>query len=325
MTVELDASTIRELLAGPGVDTRQWVSYGVVIDPGEGRSPIEFDETEYRQPLVEVNLLPSSIGVRCRVAMGVAGDGEGEWYPFIPGDEVIVVLPEGNEKSGAVIIGRLANSLDKFPTRVAGNDVHGNTFGFKRMVAPYIVETGSNYLIRQVSTGAYLSITSGGDILLENGEGGILRLGASVQGFQSNDGLTVMQVDENTGNILLQAGQGPTNEASILQLARGGDCYLQASGNLYLTGYGSAPLQHNVSLEQVITLLVGVLSTMPMPAIPGPPLPPPLAEALVGGALAVASSYPLTVSLPLMYTALAVPQNSPAHQYGVGSQGVLVG
>lgn len=317
----LDIATLRHLVTGPGTDSRQWVSYGTVADPGEGNDPIEFDEDEYHQPLIEVILQPSSVGVRCRVAMGVAGDGEGEWYPFIKGDEVIVVLPQGDEKAGPVIVGRLANSLDKFPTRVSGTDTKGNKLGFRRMVAPYVIETAGGYTVRHATTGAFFAITKTGEVQLANGEGAVLHFGADSVGMQNADGTGVIQISEGSGDVLLQAGGG--GDAAILKLVAGGDSLIAAAGSLQLTGGGGPPVQHNISLEQVVTILTALVGVLPLGVLP--PMGPAAAEPIVGAVVTTASALPLTTSQTLIATALAAPQAPLTGLFGVGSPYVLVG
>lgn len=338
----LDIATLRHLVTGPGTDSRQWVSYGTVADPGEGNDPIEFDEDEYHQPLIEVILQPSSVGVRCRVAMGVAGDGEGEWYPFIKGDEVIVVLPQGDEKAGPVIVGRLANSLDKFPTRVSGTDTKGNKLGFRRMVAPYVIETAGGYTVRHATTGAFFAITKTGEVQLANGEGAVLHFGADSVGMQNAEGTGVMQIAAGSGNITLQAGS--SGDAAVLKVISGGVSLFAGNTALQLTGGGSPPVQHNISLEQVCALITHVLvmhSTMQVPAVlagtgvaPGLPLVgtavavpilPQQAEAMVAAALPLAAAYPLTVAGTAIPAALQVPQSPLSGSFGVGSPFVQVG
>ena len=96
----LDALSVGEAFAKPGADTREWVSFGTVSTDDE---PVVFSE-EDGQPYVKVTLHPSLRPVLCRVGMEVAGDGEGEYTPFLSGDEVLVVMPGGREDGGATVI-----------------------------------------------------------------------------------------------------------------------------------------------------------------------------------------------------------------------------
>lgn len=322
----LDVATLRDFVSGPGVDTRQWVSYGIVNDPGGGQSPVEFDESDYKQPFVEVTLQPSNVPVRCRVAQGVAGSGEGEWYPFIPGDEVLVILPQGDEKN-ACIIGRLSNSLDSFPKKVAGNTVNKNNFGFRRMVAPYLIETQGGFMVRHATTQAYISITSTGDVVIASGESAVLRLGADGQGLASSDGKSVIQIKDSSGDVLIQAGPAgslPTDaaDASAICVARKGPITVAASTQLQLTGNQSAPVQHNVSMEQMVTFVYQVLTFLQSTLGVGSPVT--AASTLTAALPACAKPDPLLI--PMMELALKTLATPPVEGvYNIGSRNVLVG
>lgn len=172
---ELDNRTLGEGFSFPGIDPREWVSFGVV-DGGDEESPVVFDE-EDGQPYVLVTLEPSKRPAMCRVGMEVTGNGEGEWTPFLNGDEVLVVMPEGREDN-AVIVKRLANKLDAFPmSSVAGQDPTTNSFGFRRRRTPFIEEYSGPVFFRSASTGAFFSIDSAGTVTIKDGENAALQLG----------------------------------------------------------------------------------------------------------------------------------------------------
>src|ERR1700722_6710543 len=105
---EMDSTSMAHLFSHPGADTRQWLSYGLVCQAvAGGDQSVRFtDDTGATLPqgvLVDVTLQPSGITVPCRVGAQSAGNGEGEFNPFGPGDEVLVAVPEGNERAGCVI------------------------------------------------------------------------------------------------------------------------------------------------------------------------------------------------------------------------------
>lgn len=184
-----------DLLKGPGIDTRSWVSYALVEkDESEedGGKAVQF--TEEYGPVVNVKLQPTGIPTRARVASSISGNGEGEWFPFLQGDEVIVVMPEGTPHN-AVIIARCNQEIDKFPTMVAGNEVSGNNFAFRRIRTPYIIETADSYLVRSAVTGSYFGIEKSGNITFSDATGGFFHLGADFIGFQSGDGEMLFQLN----------------------------------------------------------------------------------------------------------------------------------
>src|SRR5271154_424606 len=151
----------------PGADTRQWASYGLVKVSTPGANSVLFNDEQGNPrpyPVVLVTLQPSGIDVPCRIASQTAGEGTGEWHPFVDGDEVLVAIPQGNERSGCAIIGRFSNGRDAFPTSVAGSDPTQNNVAFKRVQEPYILESGTAILFRTANTEAFFSLASNGDI-----------------------------------------------------------------------------------------------------------------------------------------------------------------
>ena len=157
----LDIAALRDLMRGPGMDTRQWISYGIVdADNPEARSVRFNDDGGTPLPegvLVAVTLMPSGISVTCRVSSQNAGSGEGEYSPFGPGDEVLVAIPEGNERAGCAIIGRFNNAHDVFPQQVAGQDITNNDTTVRRLKTPYVLETAASYMVRSALSGASFS------------------------------------------------------------------------------------------------------------------------------------------------------------------------
>lgn len=116
------------------MDPRQWISMGTIDEDSEDARSIRFNDDDGAPlptgPLVTVTLQPSGITVTCRVASFIAGVGESAWFPFQQKDEVIVAIPQGSERAGPVILGRLNQALDTFPAVVAGQDTSKNTFDF---------------------------------------------------------------------------------------------------------------------------------------------------------------------------------------------------
>src|SRR5690606_24717279 len=129
---------------------------------------VVFDEEE-GEPLVRVLLEPTKVPVTCRVGSMCAGNGEGEWSPFVEGDEVMVLIPEGDERSGCVIICRLNNSIDRFPMdSVAGQDPTTNSFAFQRRRTPFIQEFAGPLFLRTALSEAFISIDSAGAVTIRD-------------------------------------------------------------------------------------------------------------------------------------------------------------
>lgn len=222
-----------ELLKGPGIDTRTWVSWALVDkDESEELGGKAVTITEEYGPLINVTLQPSGIPVRARASASVAGNGEGEWFPFLEGDEVLVVMPSG-APANAVIIGRLNQEIDKFPSMVAGNEVASNTFAFRRMRTPYIIETAASYLVRSAVTGAYFGIETSGNLTFSDATGGFLHLGADFSGFQSGDGEMLLQLNF-TDRVIRMSVDGTAIfdwGAVAAQAATQGTLTMSTSGN----------------------------------------------------------------------------------------------
>jgi hypothetical protein len=251
--MSFDHTTYGQAFAGPGMDTRQWVSYGFVAEDTPDARSVHFKDADGNLipegPLVSVVLQPSGVTVVCRVAAGVAGVGEGEWFPILQRDEVIVLIPEGDEKAGPVIVGRLNNQIDTWPSTVAGADATGNTFGFRRQRPPYILETASSYLVRSAATGAQIAIDTGGQIFLNNGDGARLFLGADAAGLTTPSGDTSLQLLVDDEQIAMVAGAATSffMGASASQFT--------SRGTLGIGTSGVVSLGHAVTMEQVINLL----------------------------------------------------------------------
>lgn len=93
-----DLADMRELFR----DRRTWCSIGVVIDPGDGPH-FEVDNSEFKDVFVEVVLQPSLTPVTCRLAAAV-------WIVPNIGDEVVVVIPEGEVLFMPCIVAMLSSN-----------------------------------------------------------------------------------------------------------------------------------------------------------------------------------------------------------------------
>jgi hypothetical protein len=322
----MDHSSAADSFSHAGADTRQWISYGIVQqDIQGGDHSVRFnDDSGSPLPqgvLVDVKLMPSGIIVPCRVGGGVAGSGEAEYSPFGPGDEVLVAVPEGNERAGCVILSRLTNSSDTFPTTVASNDVTQNNVSFKRTLTPFIHEVGGSYTIHTSTTGAALTI-------------GIQAPSQLMGGVMLNDGNSNVLTMSPTG-VVLASGEGA-------QLTLGATSSLMTPGALTILTAGSAGLNtpaasvavHAIGVEQVCMLIEGFMAAwatsfsllfLTAPPAGGPvPLAPlaltltPLTlPALMATGITAGSKLALTAEKPAIATALtSTPPNAVAPNVG---------
>ena len=318
-----DPVSIAAALAAPGNDTRQWVSFGTVDPDTDGARSVEF--TKEYGPLVNVTLCPSAVPVRCRVAGAHAGNGEGEWHPFVAGDEVLVVIPEGDEMAGCTIVGRLNSEIDQWPQQVAGMDATQNNFGFRRMRFPYVVETSSNYLIRDATTGAFFGLKDGA-VTIGEGDGGYLALSPDFLGFQTSDATTLLQLDVADQQVVAEA-----NGTRLVLDAQNSSLYTR--GTLQIGTAGNQAAGHAITLEQLLSILAGLAASI---ATTGST---PLTGATFGSLviagltaptgptsiLTAASASPITAFLAAIQAALSVPSNPNAGIPGVATPGLLIG
>ena len=326
---------LQELASGRGTDTRQWVSFGQVIAAAAGAQPVRFNDDAgaplNHGVLVDVKLEPSGNVVPCRVSSPCAGNGEGEYHPFVDGDEVVVVIPEGDERAGCLIIGRCNNRHDVFPTTVAGMDATSNTFGFKRHVMPFVVETAGGYMIRQATTGSGLTIDQTGQVFItEGGTGAQLVLTPDVVGLMLNGFTAGFQVDVAAGITMVKA-----NTASLVLDDAAGSKW-QSAGALSVSTCGNPGLNHVTTVEAVCQILQGFCAALAeeIAAIPivfpgtfaplAAVLAPGVNVALIEQAIALAAT-PVCSFTPLVaaiQASLIVPK-VPGENAGVGSPGFL--
>lgn len=254
-----DQKRMGQAFASPGQDTRTWVAYGLVDKDTKDAKAIQFKDdsgtTSPYGPLVSVTLQPSGISLPCRVGYHVAGGGEGEWFPFVEGDEVLVVVPEGNERAGAVIVARLNNEIDEWPAVVGGQDASKNTFGFRRMRTPFVVETGASYLIRSAKTGSQIGIDPNGNVIINDGDKGSLLIGPEALSLSSGDGTTFVTVLPPSSEVYLGADTAtfllnPTETKFI------------STGDISFATAGGSPLGHGISAEQVVAFVMNVLAQL---------------------------------------------------------------
>jgi hypothetical protein len=251
----IDNAAFREIAKGPGADTRQWVSMGTVEIGTADQHPVRFnDETGAPLPhgvLVDVKLRPSGIVVPCRVASDCAGNGEGEYHPFVDGDEVLVAIPGGDERAGCVILKRCNQAMDAFPRTVAGMDATANTLAFKRVRAPYAIESAAAIVLRVASTGSTLALDPTGQVFLSSGDGALLAMAHDACSFQLKDLSAGFQLDPSKKQASIIAGSTSVvvdNDASEWQTA----------GVLKVSTAGNGAAEHVTTIEAVSNLMTAL-------------------------------------------------------------------
>jgi hypothetical protein len=302
----LNLTDLGEGMARPGNDTREWVCFGTVRGGTTEDDPcVEFEDD---QPLVRVLLHPSLKEVRARVAMGVAGDGEADWHPFVPNDEVICVVAEGNERAGVVVVGRLSNAIDKFPSgSVAGQDPRKNAFAFVRRKAPRIEEHNGPVTLRSALTGGFIAIDDAGVLTLRGGNPGDpdakqpapgLQMGPDGISLQDASAKYALSFGPTSGALLALVGDAVL---SLSSSSGGKPSMIGAPTSLSIGTAGNAPIEHVATTESVANILINVLLTLAAALNAGGPAPltaPSLAVLILSylSTGAIAPSFPAAAS-----------------------------
>lgn len=342
----IDLGDLAAGMSRPGNDTREWFSYGTVRGGTTEDDPcVEFVND---QPLVRVLLHPSLKEVRARVAGHVAGNGEAEWHPFVPDDEVVVALPEGTERAGGVIIGRLNNAIDKFPSgSIAGQDPRKNAFAFSRRKTPVINEFNGPVMLRSALTAGFISIDDAGVLTLRGGNPDDPNASKPAPGMQMGpDGISIQDASAKFGISL-----GPTSGAllilvddAVLSLSSSSGAkpsQIGVPGVLALATNGNPPLEHLVTTEAVANIITNAFITLA--ALLSPIVVPltgsALATAITGWLVtpAYAATFTTAATTPITpvvlqailagFTAMVQKPNTPSGQVapGIGCPGLFAG
>ena len=327
-----DHATLRQAMAGPGMDSRQWTSMGVV-DPDEGSQRAVSYDPDFG-PLVHVTLQPSGIPVVCRVGSVCAGSGEADGEAFSAGDEVVVVVPEGDERTGPVIVARTNNTISPYPMRVAGIDV-ANNVSFKRRIGPIAYESNTAIIFRVASVESFFSLSQDGNATLSSGDKSFLHIGSDFLGMQTGDAEMVLQANQNTKEWHIESQDG-TN-STIMRIG-GSSPGVYSSQPFTIATQGQQPWQHLITFEQLMAILARVLGGT-VCAVPGAPLvinpsAPPFTDSIGGALLTLllgdpsAPLDPLSVSFPPGAATFATWLANPAQSlqnYETGLTGLATG
>lgn len=306
----MDVITFSDAFARPGSDTRQWISLGTVDEDAPNARSVRFEDEDGNPlptgPLVTVTLQPSGITVVCRVGSFFAGVGEGTWYPIQQKDEVLVALPQGDEMASPVIIARLNQALDTWPNVVAGQDAAGNTFGFWRLRAPFIIESAEAFLIRSAKTGSQIGIDGEGQVILNNGDKNNVFIGSDAISISSGDDVTFLQLNFSENRITAAADQ------ARLEVAASGESILFCPGALNVGTSGMRGKGHAVTVEQVFNLLINWTILLASPSFGSSTL---ASELTAAGKLlsSVPSAFPMQfdAALSAMLPTLVLPTPLP--------------
>lgn len=118
----IDAGRLREMLRGPGADTRTWTFYARVDDDPEA---VRWDTT--LGWLVDVHVVGGDLDgegpIVCRVAWPYLGDGEGSSAPVARDAHVVCALPEGDPNGVPCVVGFVPAPGSAAPSSVNGQSI----------------------------------------------------------------------------------------------------------------------------------------------------------------------------------------------------------
>jgi hypothetical protein len=322
-----DHTTYAQAFSMPGIDPRVWVSMAIVDIPGEDSGDsqtVEFDEDD-GQLYVNVTLKPMDTPLRARVGMLAAGSGEAVYFPFCGGEEVLVAIPEGNMRSGAVVICRMNNAYDGFPfDSVGGADPKQNAAAMLRTRTALTIESGASVLIRSAAAGAMLALSGDGTITLRDAKANVLQMSPDVFGFQTGDGSAFLQMDLTGKRFNLQIGDTTFTLAGSPSSAGVPYSALTTPTTFVVASGGTAPdftaVEHVLTTEALVNILCAVLPLLfaaavpPVAWVPPPPNPasPFYAQIIAGIQLAAtAGVIQPTVAAALQAAFLAAAPKPP--------------
>lgn len=175
----IDTGRLRNLVSGPGVDTRYLLTLAVVdkvvVDPQEG-------------VFCDIALLPFEQPETARLGVPYAGNGFGFYFPVEVDDVVLVAVPDGDFGSGAVIISRMWSAADPPLAEAQGaadtdsgpGQYEGSPNVTLRAKAgahtKIIVSSGANVTIQVEGNGTINLNAASGDINLETAASGNINL-----------------------------------------------------------------------------------------------------------------------------------------------------
>lgn len=339
-----DRASQGEAGARPGNDTRQWSSIGVVNASTSGTPSVNFATPV--GALVSVRLHPSDIDIQCRVASFMAD----EWHPFLGNEEVLVILPQGHERGGGIIVGRMNNGVDVATTTIAGIDVTQNQTSTRHTVPNYAWEVENGWILRNPNTTAQLALNTVGDWIIACGELHFLSLSAgqgvvlgnanmtsfiqimpfAAASADAGDDNTAPAVESSGGTILINAGQG---KAGFIIDPNSGFIFASTAASVP----GAGPVGHVATVEGLVSLVSAVLFQLgaQMTAVGATPtataaalgavlttLTIPVVEAAIPSA---GKAPPYGTFSPLVGASLALPRSPDGiTQPGLGCAGFLV-
>ena len=160
----VDISKLSSAVSRPGIDPRCWVTLAQVTDVG-------FDAAEGF--FVDVEFLPTGEQQCCLLGSHYAGENYGQAALPQVDDVVVVVVPNGDQSAGPVVICKLWNAADPPPADGSSGTDPTDDYLLR-------IRAGRNYTLRASGAGGVSVITEGeGDVVIAADGSGKVKLGTS--------------------------------------------------------------------------------------------------------------------------------------------------
>lgn len=159
---QVDIGKLSSAVSRPGIDPRCWVTLAQVTDVG-------YDANEGF--FVDVEFMPSGEQQCCLLGSHYAGENYGQAALPQVDDVVVVVIPNGDQGAGPVVIARLWNAADKPPSDGSSGTDPTTDYLLR-------IRESTSFKLYASGTGGVLIDTAGdGDIRLQARGAGKVKLG----------------------------------------------------------------------------------------------------------------------------------------------------
>jgi len=180
MPRHIDTGRLRNLVSGPGVDTRYHIAEAVIddvrVDPNEG-------------VFCDISLLPLEQPETAFLGVPYAGNDFGFYFPVEEDDIVLVAIPDGDPGSGPIIISRMWSAADKPFAELRGTADTDNP-GQYHPSSDVVLKTKPGANCKTIVSGggdASIAVSGGGDVEITAAGTSVVKLQDASQSFVRGD------------------------------------------------------------------------------------------------------------------------------------------
>jgi phage baseplate assembly protein gpV len=170
-----NVAQMAQALSYPGIDPRRWCDQGLAVS-----DPV----TEASGTYIDVRM--NSGGVQtCRVVQMWSGIGCGSHVPIEKDDQVALLIPGGNVRSGVLVLGVLSNTVD-----VVDEDTVADSQDYR-----FTFKAGRKVVLKSLGNVATLTFDDG-SIVLVNSDGATVSLDAANHRLRMQKGTTTVDLTD---------------------------------------------------------------------------------------------------------------------------------